>query len=41
MIVLDTNVLSEPLKPKPNPAVLNWLDAQAPGTLYLTKSCAG
>ena len=36
MIVLDTNVLSEPLKPKPNPAVLNWLDAQAPGTLYLT-----
>lgn len=36
MIVLDTNVLSEPLKPKPDAAVLNWLDAQAPETLYIT-----
>lgn len=25
MIVLDTNVLSEPLRAHPNPAVLNWL----------------
>lgn len=26
MIVLDTNVLSEPLKPSPAPAVLAWLE---------------
>ena len=36
MIVLDTNVVSEPLKPNPDPAVLRWLDRQAPATLYLT-----
>ncbi|MCS5720060.1 type II toxin-antitoxin system VapC family toxin [Herbiconiux sp. CPCC 205763] len=27
MIVLDTNVLSEPLRPRPSPAVLDWLAA--------------
>jgi hypothetical protein len=26
MIVLDTNVLSEPSRPYPNPGVLSWLD---------------
>ena len=36
MIILDTNVVSEPLKPKPDAAVLNWLDAQDPQTLYIT-----
>ena len=36
MIVLDTNVVSEPLKPKPSPTVLGWLDAQEPQTLYIT-----
>ncbi len=36
MIVLDTNLVSEPLKPKPDAAVLAWLDRQAPETLYLT-----
>jgi hypothetical protein len=36
MIVLDTNVISEPLKPLANPAVIQWLDAQDPETLYLT-----
>jgi toxin FitB len=36
MIVLDTNLVSEPLKPKPDPAALVWLDRQAPETLYLT-----
>jgi len=36
MIILDTNVVSEPLRPKPEPAVLEWLDAQEPQTLYLT-----
>jgi len=36
VIILDTNVVSEPLKPKPEPTVLAWLDAQAPATLCLT-----
>ena len=36
MIVLDTNVVSEPLKLAPNPAVLDWLNAQEPQTLFLT-----
>jgi toxin FitB len=36
MIILDTNVVSEPLKPTPSTAVLDWLDRQAPETLYLT-----
>jgi toxin FitB len=36
MIVLDTNVVSEPMKPIPNRIVIDWLDRQAPETLYLT-----
>jgi hypothetical protein len=36
MIVLDTNVFSEPLKPLADRAVIRWLDAQDPETLYLT-----
>jgi len=36
MIVLDTNVISEPLRPDPAPRVLAWLDRQSPPTLYLT-----
>jgi predicted nucleic acid-binding protein len=36
VIILDTNVVSEPRRPEPEPAVLAWLDAQAPATLYLT-----
>lgn len=36
MIVLDTNVVSEPLRPAPSPAVLNWLNAQEPQTLFIT-----
>jgi predicted nucleic acid-binding protein len=36
MIVLDTNVVSEPMKPRGHPAVRAWLDAQAAETLYLT-----
>ena len=36
MIILDTNVVSEPLKPAPSQAVLDWLDRQVPETLYLT-----
>jgi predicted nucleic acid-binding protein len=36
VIILDTNVVSEPLRPAPDPRVASWLDAQAAETLYLT-----
>lgn len=36
MIVLDTNVISEAMKPEPYPAVRAWLNNQAAETLYLT-----
>jgi predicted nucleic acid-binding protein len=36
MIVLDTNVVSEVMKPEPHPAVLDWLNDQAAETLYLS-----
>ena len=36
MIILDTNVVSEPMKPNANPAVQTWLDRQLAETLYLT-----
>jgi predicted nucleic acid-binding protein len=36
MIVLDTNVVSEAMKPEPHPAVLAWLNDQAAETLYLS-----
>ena len=36
MILLDTNVISEPQRPAPNAQVLNWIDAQALETLYLS-----
>lgn len=36
MILLDTNVISEAMKPEPHPAVRDWLDAQAAETLYLS-----
>ncbi len=35
MILLDTNIVSEPLKPNPDSAVVQWLNTQAPGDLYL------
>lgn len=36
MIVLDTNVISEPLRPTPATQVVEWIDAQALETLYLS-----
>jgi predicted nucleic acid-binding protein len=36
MILLDTNVISEPLKLTADVAVLNWIDAQMIETLYLS-----
>lgn len=35
MILLDSNVVSEAMKPEPHPAVRDWLDAQAAETLFL------
>ena len=36
MILLDTNVISEAMKPAPDPAVSIWLDDQSAETLYLS-----
>ncbi|MFN7572583.1 MAG: type II toxin-antitoxin system VapC family toxin [Betaproteobacteria bacterium] len=36
MIVLDTNVVSEAMKPQPDAAVRSWLNEQAAETLYLS-----
>lgn len=36
MIVLDTNILSELMRPAPNPAVVAWLDRQNPGHVATT-----
>jgi toxin FitB len=36
MILLDTNVVSEAMKPEPAPVVRKWLDDQAAETLYLS-----
>lgn len=36
MIVLDTNVISELMRPEPHPAVVAWVAAQPRGTLYTT-----
>ncbi len=36
MIVLDTNVVSEAMKPEPHPGVRAWLNEQAADSLFLT-----
>ncbi|MCF6099502.1 type II toxin-antitoxin system VapC family toxin [Mesorhizobium muleiense] len=36
MILIDTNVISEPWKLAPDPGVVAWIDAQAIETLYLS-----
>jgi predicted nucleic acid-binding protein len=36
MIVLDTNALSEALKPSPSKIVLRWLAAQEPSAVFIT-----
>ncbi|MGL4439975.1 MAG: type II toxin-antitoxin system VapC family toxin [Bosea sp. (in: a-proteobacteria)] len=36
MILLDTNVISEAMKPTPDAAVLSWLDEQVAETLFLS-----
>jgi predicted nucleic acid-binding protein len=36
VIILDTNVVSEPMRPNGDPAVRDWLDRQSIDVLYLT-----
>jgi predicted nucleic acid-binding protein len=36
MIVLDTNVLSELMRPKPSPAVVGWVASQPSSSLHTT-----
>jgi toxin FitB len=36
MILLDTNVISEPLRPAPDQHVVAWIDAQPLETLFLS-----
>ncbi len=36
MIVLDTDVVSEPTRPQPDPVAVAWLRRQAPESLFLT-----
>jgi predicted nucleic acid-binding protein len=36
VIVLDTNVVSELMRREPAPAVIDWVDRQDPGVVYLT-----
>ncbi len=36
MILLDTNVVSEPLRPAPDARVIQWIDAQPLETLFLS-----
>jgi predicted nucleic acid-binding protein len=36
MFLLDTNVVSEPSKPRPNPSVLAWLEAQSSSHLFIS-----
>ena len=36
MILLDTNVVSEPMREAPDAGVVRWIDAQAIETLGLT-----
>ncbi len=35
MILLDTNILSEPMRPSPNKGVISWLDQQIVTDLFI------
>lgn len=41
MIIIDTNVFSEMMKPAPEAAVLNWFNEQTAISLYLTTITIG
>jgi predicted nucleic acid-binding protein len=34
MIIVDTNIVSEPYRPRPDPNVRAWIDAQGTSTLF-------
>jgi len=36
VILLDTNIVSEFMKPQPHPSVIDWLDEQVSETLFLS-----
>jgi predicted nucleic acid-binding protein len=36
LILLDTNVISELMKSRPEAAVINWVDSQTPSILYIS-----
>ncbi len=36
MILLDTNILSEPMRPLPNRQVISWLDQQVVSDLFIS-----
>ncbi len=36
MILLDTNVISEAMRPSPNPDVIHWLDAQPARDVWIS-----
>jgi toxin FitB len=36
LVLVDTNVISETMKPSGSLHVLNWLDRQMPGTLFMS-----
>jgi toxin FitB len=36
VIILDTNVISELMRPDPAPAVVHWMVAQSAGVLHVT-----
>ena len=41
MFLLDTNVVSETRKPKPNPSVLAWIGAADPAAVFLSVMSTG
>lgn len=41
VILLDTNVISEPMRPDPDPHVIAWFDAQNVDTLHLSAVTVG
>jgi len=41
MILLDTNVISEIMKVAPSAAVVSWLNAQKPGSIYVSAVTIG
>src|ERR1700685_2609219 len=41
MILLDTNVISEVLRPVPEPSVLDWLENQPRASLFITTVTRG